>query len=132
VRHDDFFTEVRFLQTYSPLRWSQRPGLFQSFPSLKRSLGLGRGFDLFGVSCIECYSSCKVWEVGKLGCHEWRVVGGIYNPNHQKWPLGGYLSHGAPDTVPCASHISRPLGSDRWSSDWWGLWAVWWCTGQVL
>jgi hypothetical protein len=22
--------------------------------------GLGRGFDLFGVSCIECYSSCKV------------------------------------------------------------------------
>ena len=33
------FTEVRFLQSYSPLRWSQRPGLFQPFPSLKRSLG---------------------------------------------------------------------------------------------
>jgi hypothetical protein len=33
------FTEVRFLQTYSPLRWSQRSGLFQPFPSLKRSLG---------------------------------------------------------------------------------------------
>jgi hypothetical protein len=112
------FTEVRFLQTYSPLRWSQRPGLFQPFPSLKRSLrpsellfsikrntkfpqgpphnlcllpwlqlslitrmkeekkqskrkssnehnkslslitkalyGVGRGFDLFCVSCIEC------------------------------------------------------------------------------
>jgi hypothetical protein len=32
------FTEVRFLQTYSPLRWSQRPGPFQPFPSLKRSL----------------------------------------------------------------------------------------------
>jgi hypothetical protein len=32
------FIEVRFLQTYSPLRWSQRPGLFQPFPSLKRSL----------------------------------------------------------------------------------------------
>jgi hypothetical protein len=31
------FTEVRFLQTYSPLRWSQRPGLFQPFPSLIRS-----------------------------------------------------------------------------------------------
>jgi hypothetical protein len=26
------FIEVRFLQTYSPLRWSQRPGLFQPFP----------------------------------------------------------------------------------------------------
>jgi hypothetical protein len=24
------FTEVRFLQTYSPLRWSQRPGLKRS------------------------------------------------------------------------------------------------------
>jgi hypothetical protein len=34
------FTEVRFLQTYSPLRWSQRPGLFQPFPSLKQSLRL--------------------------------------------------------------------------------------------
>jgi hypothetical protein len=32
------FTEVWFLQTYFPLRWSQRPGLFQPFPSLKRSL----------------------------------------------------------------------------------------------
>jgi hypothetical protein len=32
------FTKVRFLQNYSPLRWSQRPGLFQPFPSLKRSL----------------------------------------------------------------------------------------------
>jgi hypothetical protein len=31
-------TEVRFSQTYSPLRWSQRSGLFQPFPSLKRSL----------------------------------------------------------------------------------------------
>jgi hypothetical protein len=34
-----YFTEVRFLQTYSPLRRPQRPGLFQPLPSLKRSLG---------------------------------------------------------------------------------------------
>jgi hypothetical protein len=33
------FTEVRFSQTYSPLRRPQRPGLFQPFPSLKWSLG---------------------------------------------------------------------------------------------
>jgi hypothetical protein len=26
------------------------------------------------------------------------VGGGIYSPNHQKWPLGGCLSHGAPDS----------------------------------
>jgi hypothetical protein len=32
------FTEVRFLQTYSPLRRPQRPGLFQPLPSLKWSL----------------------------------------------------------------------------------------------
>jgi hypothetical protein len=61
--------------------------------------GLGRGFDLFGVSCIECYSSCKVWEVEKLGCNEWWGGWGIYSPNHQKWSLGGYLSHGAPDSL---------------------------------
>jgi hypothetical protein len=42
------------------------------------------------------------------------------------------LSHGAPDTVRCASHITRPLGSDRWSSDVWARLAVRWCTGQVL
>jgi hypothetical protein len=26
----------------------------------KALCGVGRGFDLFGASCIECYSSCKV------------------------------------------------------------------------
>ena len=31
------FTEVRFQRTLSLLRWSQRPGLFQPFPSLHRS-----------------------------------------------------------------------------------------------
>jgi hypothetical protein len=152
------------LQTYSPLRWSYRPGLFQPFPSLKRSLrpsellfsikrdtkspqgpphnwcllpwlqlswnqermkkksnpsaraqkntivsltshyligmifGLGRGFDLLFVSCIECYSSCMRCEGGKLGCHEWWVVGGIYSPNHQKSRWWRLLSHGAPDS----------------------------------
>jgi hypothetical protein len=33
------FTEVRFSQTYSPLRRPQRSGLFQPLPSLKWSLG---------------------------------------------------------------------------------------------
>jgi hypothetical protein len=133
------FTEVRFLQTYSPLRWSRRPGLFQPFPSLKRSLrpsellllnqtghkvpartttqlvslalvtiefdhknekekkqskrkssnehnkslslitkalcGVGRGFDLFGVSCIECYSSCKVSKCRNSDAIQCGVVG---------------------------------------------------------
>jgi hypothetical protein len=50
------------------------------------------------VSRIECYSSCNVLEGGKLGCNEWWGGWGIYSPNHQKWPLGGCLSHGAPDS----------------------------------
>jgi hypothetical protein len=44
---------------------------------------LGRGFDLFVVSCIECYNSCMRCEGWKLGCNEWWVDGGIYSPNHQ-------------------------------------------------
>jgi hypothetical protein len=84
--------------------------------------GLGRGFDLFGVSRIECYSSCKVWEVRKLGCNEWWVVGDIYSPNHQTsrlvkvvvaWRTG--QSSAPPDTVRCACHVTQPLDSDRWS-----------------
>jgi hypothetical protein len=196
------FIEVRFLQTYSPLRWSQRPGLFQPFPSLKRSLrpsellfsikrntkfpqgpphnwcllpwlqlslitrrmrkkrsdpsaraqmntnvalsshyliwsdsGLGRGFDLFGVSRIECYSSCNVLKVGNLDAIECGVVGVFIAPTTKIWPLEGCcrMASGAPpDTVRCASHVSQPLGFNRWSSDLWGLWAIRWCTGQVL
>jgi hypothetical protein len=36
--------------------------------------GLGRGFDLFGVSRIECYSSCNVLKVGNLDTIECGVV----------------------------------------------------------
>jgi hypothetical protein len=101
--------------------------------------GLGRGFDLFGVSCIECYSSCKVWEVRKLGCNEWWVVGGIYSPNHQTsrlvkpavaWRTG--QSGAPPDTVRCACHVTRPLDSDRWSFCLLGHRTVRWSTGQAL
>jgi hypothetical protein len=33
------------------------------------------------------------------------------------WRTG--QSGAPPDTVRCASHVIRPLGFDRWSSDWW-------------
>jgi hypothetical protein len=36
--HNDLFPKVRFRRTYSLLRRPWRPGLFQPFPSLKRSL----------------------------------------------------------------------------------------------
>jgi hypothetical protein len=92
--------------------------------------GLGRGFDLFGVSCIECYSSCKVCEVGKLGCNEWWGGWGIYSPNHQKWPLGGCLSHGAPDSLVRHWTLS---GAPAMSPGRWILTvgaSVFWGTGQ--
>jgi hypothetical protein len=36
--HKDLFPDVWFRRTYSPLRRPHRSGLFQPFPSLKRSL----------------------------------------------------------------------------------------------
>jgi hypothetical protein len=54
---------------------------------------------------------------------------GIYSPNHQTsrlveaaiaWRTG--QSGAPPDTVRCASHVTRPMGSDRWSSVLWPAW----------
>jgi hypothetical protein len=190
------FTEVRFSQTYSPLRWSQRPGLFQPFPSLKWSLrpsellllnqtgtsfpartttqlvslasvtielfarknerkkqskrkssnehnkslsliskalcGVGRGFDHFGVSSIECLALVSSWKMENLDDLNVGWLGLFIAPTTKLAVWWRLLSHGAPDSVRCASHVTRPLGSDRWSSDVWARLAVWWCTGQVL
>jgi hypothetical protein len=46
------------------------------------------------------------------------------------WRTG--QSGAPPDTVRCASHVTQPLGSDRWSSDKWGHRTVRWCTRQPL
>jgi hypothetical protein len=50
------------------------------------------------VSCIECYSSCKVFEGGKLGCNEWWVVGVFIAPTIKLAVWWRLLSHGAPDS----------------------------------
>ena len=42
--------------------------------------GLGRGFYLFGVSRIECYSSCNVLKVENLDAIECGVVGVFIAP----------------------------------------------------
>jgi hypothetical protein len=63
-----------------------------------------------------------------LGCLEVLVVGGIYSPNHQSGRWGRLLSYGAPDR----SHVTQPLGFDRWSFRHVGHWTVRWCTGQLL
>jgi hypothetical protein len=46
----------------------------------KALCGVGRGFDLFGVSCIECYSSCKVLKCENLDAIECGVVGVFIAP----------------------------------------------------
>jgi hypothetical protein len=79
------------------------------------------------------------FEVWKLGCIEVWWLGGIYSPNHQSsrlvkaavaWRTG--QSSAPPDTVRCASHVTRPLGFDRWSFWQVGHRTVRWCTGQSL
>jgi hypothetical protein len=59
------------------------------------------------------------------------VVRGTPDSGYRQWPLGG-LSGAPLDTVLCASHVTQPLGFDRWSSDSWDHLTVRWCTGQVL
>jgi hypothetical protein len=41
---------------------------------------------------------------------------GIYSPNHQKWSLGGCLSHGAPDSPVCHRTLSGApaTSAGRW------------------
>jgi hypothetical protein len=113
------------------LKWTQ-VSLSLVIIWLEWSLDLGEDLISLIVSCIECYNSFKVFEGWKLGCNEWWVVGGIYSPNHQRSRWWRLLSHGAPDTVWCASHVTRLLGFDRWSFWLLGHRIVRWCTGQSL
>jgi hypothetical protein len=74
-----------------------------------------------------------------LGCLDEGWLGGIYSHQPPIWPLVKASvawrtgqSGAPPDTARCASHVTRPLGFDRWSSDEWGHRTVRWCTRQVL
>jgi hypothetical protein len=83
----------------------------------KALCGVGRGFDLFGVSRIECYSSCNVLKVENLDAIECGVVGVFIAPTTKNgrwkcavaWRTG--QSGAPPNTVRCASHVNRLLGS---------------------
>jgi hypothetical protein len=185
------------LQTYSPLRWSQRPDLFQPFSSLKRSLrpsellfsinwdtsplkdhhtidvsffdykdlgnkkwgrrkaiqaqelkrtrqnsllvtialsGIGtwRDFDSLNL-CLVLNALALVLNVlvensDALKCGGW----GVFIAPTTKVAIGEGCCRRAHRTVRCASHVTQPLGFDRWSSNMWGHRTVRWCTGQVL
>jgi hypothetical protein len=101
--------------------------------------GIGRGFDHFGVSCIECLALVSSWNVENLDVLNEGWLGVFIAPT-TKLAVGEACCRMAhrtvqctPDTVRCASHVvTQPLGLDRWSSDWWGRLADRWCTGQVL
>jgi hypothetical protein len=85
-----------------------------------------------GVSCIECLALVSGWKLENLDDLNVGVVGVFITPTTKLAVWWRLLSHGAPDTVRCASHVTRPLGSDRWSSDYWARLDVRWHTGHVL
>jgi hypothetical protein len=84
------------------------------------------------VSCIEFLALVSGWKVENLDDFNVGWLGVFITPTTKLAVSWRLLSHGAPDTVRCASHVTWPLGSDRWSSDMWAHLAVQWCTGQVL
>jgi hypothetical protein len=59
------------------------------------------GEDLISLVCLvlNAIALVRCRKLEKLGCNEWWGGWGIYSPNHQKWPLGGCLSHGAQDSL---------------------------------
>jgi hypothetical protein len=60
------------------------------------------------------------------------VVGGVFIAPTTKVAVGRGCCRRAHRTVRCASHVTQPLGFNRWSSDKWGHRSVRWCTGQLL
>jgi hypothetical protein len=57
---------------------------------------------------------------------------GVFIAPPTKMVVGELCCRQAHRTFRCASHVTQPLGFDRWSSDLWGHRTVQWCTGQVL
>jgi hypothetical protein len=81
---------------------------------------LGEDLISLVVSRIECYSSYNVLKVENLDALNVGWLGVFITPTIKsgRWEAICRMAH---RTVRCASHVSRPLGSDHWSSDRWGL-----------
>jgi hypothetical protein len=72
-----------------------------------------------------------VWNVlaenlDALKCGGW----GVFIAPTTKVAVGDGCCRMAHRTVRCTSHITQPLGFDRWSSDLWGHRTSRWCTRQ--
>jgi hypothetical protein len=63
-----------------------------------------------------------------MKCGGW----GVFIAPATKVAVGRGCCRRAHRTVRCASHVTQPLGFDRWSSDKWGHRTVWWCIRQSL
>jgi hypothetical protein len=91
------------------------------------------GEDLISLVCLvlNAIALVRCRKLENLDAMNGGVVGVFIAPTTKsgRWEAVCRMAH---QTVRCASHVSRPLGSDRWSSDRWGFWVVRWCTGQVL
>jgi hypothetical protein len=68
----------------------------------KALCGIGRGFDHFGVSCVECLALVSSWKVEILDANECGVVGVFIAPTTTKWSLEG-CRRMAHRTVWCAT-----------------------------
>jgi hypothetical protein len=93
---------------------------------------LGEALILFNL-CLVLIALALVLNVKyeKLGCFEvWWL--GVFIAPTTKMAVGEAACRWAHRTVRCASHVTQPLGFDRWSSDSWDHWTVRWCTVQSL
>jgi hypothetical protein len=92
-----------------------------------------------GVSCIECLALVSSWKVENLDDLNVGRLGVFITPTTKLAVLVEAVCRMVhrtvrctPDTIRCVSHVTRPLGSDRWSSDCWARLDVRWHTGHVL
>jgi hypothetical protein len=85
--------------------------------------------DLITLVCLELNARALVssWKVENLVDLNVGWLGVFITPTTKsgRWEAVCRMAH---RTVRCASHVSRPLGSDRWSSVLWARLAVWCAT----
>jgi hypothetical protein len=111
----------------------KRTQLSLSLVTIWLELSLDLGEDLISCLCLVLNVIALVWgvKVENLDAMNGGWLGVFIAPT-TKGAIGGGCCRMAHRTVRCASHVTRPLGSDRWSFWQLGHRTVRWCTGQSL
>ena len=73
---------------------------------------LGEDLITLDVSCIECLALVSSWKVENLDHLNVGWLGVFITPTTKLAVWWGCLSHGAPDSVRCASHVTRGLHAE--------------------